>query len=222
MKEVEGGFVSAHYTKYNKRITNENAKVALNLVLLWARFGSEYKVEVEHNDEGTFVIASDAEEVLVDFDASDFDIDTVFAEALDMALELDIDIEYLNDRVVVPHAYRERYRAAGDPDSNGDPIAVWAKGLFTEEVEGKPTFNVHAFDMMLQENGVELTGPWQDMKDTKQRGWQGRYRMNGGQKLRVAIGRNGKLVHLGETVKLPKAYLADLVAKHAKKEKKDK
>ena len=219
IKETEDGTVQAHHPKTNKRVQHEDAKIALNLALLYARFGTEYRVSIEADGPHGHVLSQN--ERLAEFDALDFDAELVFSEALDKAAEIGLDIEAPETvRPVVPTVYRERYKAAGHPRNNGDDIAMWAADTFTVIVEGIEAFDVEAFDMMLLENGVELVGPWQAMKDENTRGWQGRYRMNGGQKLRVAVGQNGKLVHRGETVNLPADYVAALVQKQANKQAK--
>lgn len=116
---------------------------------------------------------------------------------------------------VVPEAYRAAYKA--NPNTSGqtcgDFLAVWLEA----ECHGVEGFDPVAFERVLQTNEVDQSGAWARLPESGQRGWVGRWRMNGRQKLEQAVALSERLRDgAGEAVKLPKAVLAELQRKHAK------
>lgn len=116
---------------------------------------------------------------------------------------------------VVPESYRAAYKA--NPNTHGqtcgDFLAVWLEA----ECHGVEGFDPVAFERILVANEVDQSGAWARLPESGQRGWVGRWRMNGRQKLEQAVALSERLRDgAGENVKLPRKVLADLRSKHAK------
>ena len=94
--------------------------------------------------------------------------------------------------------YRARYKDGGKPENCGDWLAIKL-----DEICGRPStdtrgrkrriLDLSRFDEILDANGVERTGKWAKLPISGQKGWQGRYRMNGRQKLEVIVAKKGFL-----------------------------
>jgi len=79
---------------------------------------------------------------------------------------------------VVPEKYRNEYRLASTTGrSNGDWLA---EQLAIDTLDGKGNFVMDDFVAVLERNAVPLTGKWAALRFGGGRGWQGRFRMNGG------------------------------------------
>lgn len=215
---TDGEEVRAFHKGTERVIEHESAKVALNLVLLAARFGAEYpSIGVTGDGEITL-----NEEVLFDFDVEDFDAEEVFAMALEAAQDAGYEGEEVEDDEevrgnVVPDKYKKEYAARGNVNHCGDWLAGWLDGKFihtpTDETL-KPEFDWRGFEAFLIENGVDTSGKWAKLPESGQRGWQGRYRMNGRQKLEVVVAETGQMVHNGKKVRIDREWLAAMKAKH--------
>lgn len=105
--------------------------------------------------------------------------------------------------VVVPEHYKRLYAERGDRNHCGDWLAVFLAGKFAG-VDGR--FAWQPFQIFLEENGVDLVGKWASLPTSGQKGWEGRYRMNGRQKLERKILENGVLVYKGDEVEVPEAF----------------
>lgn len=228
---TDGEEVHAFHKGTERSIEHESAKVALNLVLLAARFGYDYKsIEVGIGEEGEPVILFN-DETLFDFDV-EFDSDDIFAMAIEAAQDAgyDGDDEAEDDEPagnVVPTKYKIEYAARGNAAHCGDWLAGWLDGKFssveviqttnkkgetkTKEVE---RFNADEFLAFLTANGVELKGKWVDLPNSGQNGWQGRFRMNGRQKLEVVVADAGYIVFDGKKLKADATWLKAMRAKH--------
>lgn len=136
-------------------------------------------------------------------------------------VEADADQEEEAPRGGVVHArYRAAYAQRGNPAHCGDWLAGWLDGQFESawlDAEGRKqsSFDADAFAAFLSDNGVPLDGKWAALPTSGQRGWQGRYRMNGRQILEKYVALNGKLQCRGETIEVPAEFVAALQAKHA-------
>lgn len=97
---------------------------------------------------------------------------------------------------VVAAKYRAEYKARGNPNHCGDWLADLLNGRFTH---GGTDFNMERFTEFLVLNGVEMTGKWAALKDSDVRGSAGRYRMNGRQKLELAITKRGTWIDFDGT-----------------------
>lgn len=111
--------------------------------------------------------------------------------------------------VVKPH-YRILYKERGNPNHCGDWLAQELDGVFTGEGN---KFDIVAFTKCLQDNGVEFSGKWAELPNSGQKGWQGRYRMNGRQKLERQVLSTGKLVIDGEAELAPVDWLTWMATK---------
>jgi hypothetical protein len=109
---------------------------------------------------------------------------------------------------VVPDKYKALYAERGNRNHCGDWLALFLEGFSKDG-----TFNYSAFDDLLNANGVDKTGKWASLFMSGAKGWQGRYRMNGRQKLEQQIAETGKLVWGGENIKIPRAALATMKEK---------
>ena len=79
-------------------------------------------------------------------------------------------------RTVVKEAYRAEYRRRTKKGTHcNDYLAQMLEDVF---VDGKK-FDTDAFTLCLAANNVPLVGKWAALPSSGQKGWQGRYRMNG-------------------------------------------
>lgn len=119
-------------------------------------------------------------------------------------------------RVIVAARYKAEYAARGNPNHCGDWLAGFMDGMFTKGmIDGKPLFDHEGFAAFLVKNGVELTGKWAALPESGQKGWQGRYRMNGRQKLEKVIVERGSVIHPdGTEIKVPADFLGALAKRH--------
>lgn len=148
------------------------------------------------------------------------------AEVLDAAIEAGIDPEEgaeddTGPVVVVAPKYKQRYADGGHPEHCGDWLAYQLEGAFAtssinEKGKAVEAFDVEAFTGCLTDNGIALEGKWAALPTSGQPGWQGRYRMNGRQKLERQVAACGELVLHGETIEVPEEALEVLRAKHPK------
>lgn len=114
---------------------------------------------------------------------------------------------------VVPDTYREAYKAQENTSgqSNGDWLAVWLEGQ-TAKIEG---FDVDAFQAILDTNEVDNNGKWASLPASGQRGWVGRWRMNGRQQLEKTIAVSGRLWDAnGQQVEVPADFVEHMRGKH--------
>ncbi len=223
LTETDDG-VQAHHANTNRRITHPDAKVALKLCQLEVRFGHEYDVGVDvnlnHTEARTHPRNSDEDVTLAYFDPADFDIEQVFVESLETASDKDVPIETEDTGPsgnVVPEKYKTEYKARGNAAHCGDWLAIWLDGKFEirDPAEKKPIFDADGFTEFLVANDVDMTGKWINLPTSGQKGWAGRYRMNGRQKLEKVVAVRGTVKWQGKDVKVPKPDLAILRRKHA-------
>ena len=218
--------VEVHFPALNRKLALPTAKQAMNIGALFVAFGTEYpnyQIRPSDTEEGLLAVYGRGDDEdwfeLVHFSADDEDTNDIYIDALEAAQEHDISLEGSQPVWdVVPQKYKERYKAEGHPDNCGDWLAQFLDGKFdTKNEKGVATFDWTKFATFLTENGVDLTGKWAKLPESGQRGWQGRYRMNGRQKLEKAIAANGKLVMNGDEVKMTKVFLKSLQSKHTPK-----
>ena len=115
---------------------------------------------------------------------------------------------------VVPENYRATYR---EVSSNGQTCGDWLAETLVNETHGVQGFHVEDFDAILTANAVDFTGAWARLPTSGQKGWVGRYRMNGRQVLEKAVALSGVYRSItGSTVLPPEAFMDTLRAKHAK------
>lgn len=115
---------------------------------------------------------------------------------------------------VVPEHYRQQYQLLS---SNGQTCGDWLAERLVADTHGIEGFNVEDFTAILNANGVDMTMPWAQLPYSGQKGWIGRYRMNGRQVLEKIVALMGYYVdHTGAKC-LPHAdWLEKMRGKHAK------
>lgn len=112
---------------------------------------------------------------------------------------------------VVSSHYKNEYRARGDASNCGDWLAVLMKDRFVT----KTGTDIEALTHFFVINGVPMTGKWAGLPNSGQRGWQGRYRMNGRQKLEIIVLRRGTLFLTEDhQIAADEGFLAAMAAKH--------
>ena len=102
---------------------------------------------------------------------------------------------------VVLKRYQDEYRLRGNARHCSDWLAMELEGLFEDPETG--LFDVNKFASFLKANDVNLSGKWYNLSVTQKAGWQGRFRMNGRQKLEQKITERGTLIFPdinGETI----------------------
>lgn len=123
-------------------------------------------------------------------------------------------------RSVVPKAYKKDYAARGNAANCGDWLAKALDGYFDVlDEKGRTTgFDSDAFTGFLSDNEVQLNGKWATLPTSGQKGWIGRYRMNGRQQLEKVVLAKGSMTIGGAVVEAPEHWLLDMATKHPKVE----
>ena len=213
---IVGDVVHAAFRKGVEPFIHTDPKEALNGALLSRTLMAEYPALSVVFSEGEF-IASCNDEPFTSFS----DCPTL-ADVLEAAEENGIDpeteatteeeeaSEERESVNVVAAKYRAAYAERGNPDHCGDWLAATLEGLFV----GPDGFDHKAFATFLVANGVDMSGKWASLPESGQRGWQGRYRMNGRQKLEQRIIEQGFLVLRGIKQKVPVDFMEGLIARH--------
>ena len=88
---------------------------------------------------------------------------------------------------VVKNAYKVAY---GKKGHCGDWLSDSLEGVF---LNGERVFDTKLFEATLKRNGVELVGKWYDVLSSGQPGSEGRFRMNGRNKLARRVLETGKI-----------------------------
>jgi len=115
---------------------------------------------------------------------------------------------------VVPETYRALYR---EKSSNGQTCGDWLAETLVHLTHGTEGFHVDDFTAILETNNVDMTSAWAKLPFSGQKGWIGRYRMNGRQVLEKLVALTGtlKTPHHGDQTP-PEDFLTSLRAKHEK------
>lgn len=240
--ESPEGYVTGKLDKGGRTFSHSNVQVVINALRLASQFAIEYpNLHVGgKNPESTTLIVFHRPEgenkptPLFDFDGkevSDKDLDEIFATALETATDKNLDTGESDEPTyfgtVVAEKYRELYRERGNENHCGDWLARYLDRKFDTEVDGKVVFDVDSFTDFLAANDVDMTGKWAHLVHSNSRGWQGRYRMNGRQKLELVVAIRGSIIDGDETVEVPAQDMGALrdrhsiaIAKHEKRMKK--
>lgn len=158
-------------------------------------------------------------------DAGPLDHDNLLADILEAAeaegIDAEAGLEEADEeasaaRVVVAERYKQAYAERGNRNHCGDWLAKTLDGEFDMSVDGVLRFDTDAFTTCLIENGVEMVGKWAALPSSGQKGWVGRYRMNGRQRLEFQVAKRGILTLRGTDIEVPAEDLAILRNKHPK------
>lgn len=116
---------------------------------------------------------------------------------------------------VVAETYRKLYReTSSNRQTCGDWLAEWLTDQCFDHSKG---FLADAFAAVLDANAVDQTRPWAKLPESGQKGWIGRWRMNGRQALEKLVALHGTIYGPdGEEQQVPDTEIATLRAKHAK------
>lgn len=163
---------------------------------------------VEHAETGDLILETE-----------DAAVPTI-ADIIEAAADAEIDIESVEDEddevsgSVVPDEYRKLYREASSTgQSNGD----WLAEQLAADTHGVEGFMVEDFAAVLVANSVDQSGAWARLPESGQKGWVGRWRMNGRQAIEKMVALRGVYMdpHGNEHQPDPK-WLSDTRLRHAK------
>lgn len=117
---------------------------------------------------------------------------------------------------VVGAGYKAEYAARGNPNHCGDWLAKVLERFETGEKKNK-RFDHEAFTELLVLNEVPMDGKWAGLPQSGQKGWVGRYRMNGRQKLEQVVARKGTLrLAQDHEIRADFDWLLTMLEKHPK------
>jgi hypothetical protein len=115
---------------------------------------------------------------------------------------------------VVPEEYRARYR---EVSSNGQTCGDWLAEFLVGQTHGIDGFNVHDFQAIIDANGLDQSKAWAKLPESGQKGWVGRWRMNGRQALERVVAERGHVFGADAArFDVPAGDLAILRRKHEK------
>lgn len=115
---------------------------------------------------------------------------------------------------VVAEHYRQQYR---EISSNKQTCGDWLAERLVADTHGPEGFMVDDFTAILSANGLDMSAKWAQLPFSGQKGWIGRYRMNGRQVLEKHIALTGIYIdHLGTKVTPHADWLAMMREKHGK------
>lgn len=144
------------------------------------------------------------------------------ADLLEAAEDLGIDPETGADEEdedkssgsVVDEAYRRRY---AETSSTGQSCGDWLAEQLANDTIGADGFRPGDFQAVLDNNRVDQTGAWAKLPESGQKGWVGRWRMNGRQILEKAILLSGTYIDpVGRGIEPEASWLAAMERKHEK------
>lgn len=199
-----------------------DAKGALAAVLLERTFRLEYPVlSLERSGDNWCVTSTDGG-IVYSVSGEVPSLLDVLEAAREEGIDPEAEFEEEDEQsgVVVAQKYKEKWAEEGHPNHCGDWLAEKLEGEFETVEDGRIVFDWRAFAAMLEENGVEMVGKWADLPHSGQKGWQGRYRMNGRQKLERILLDTKVLKIRGNEHRLPNVYVSYLRERHPEVTKK--
>lgn len=180
---------------WNKHvIAGDNASQVLAVMIIAKPFLAEYAgIEISIENDTVTIECEGCESAAARVDS----FDVLMAEFLDAnseALQAEAsdteDDEDTSDRkVVVAKKYKDEYKARGNPKNCGD----WLAQVLEDHCNTKDGFHADTFKALLVANNVPMVGKWAGLPTSGQKGWVGRWRMNGRQKLERQIATEGKM-----------------------------
>lgn len=228
LSEKEDGVKSVFlaYDKPNKHtVRSSSAKHSLDVALFNRRFAKEFpnitaSINLDQRGKEVGLVShSGLDRPLTTFSLVDWDTDDVFASAMeeyvDTGLEEEDGIDEEQTSVIVAPEYKQQYRERGNLNHCGDWLAELLARECTVMVGKRERFSVETFQSIIRENKVDETGAWAKLPASGQPGWQGRYRMNGRQKLAVKIAQTGQLLISGSHAVVPRDWLEDMWDKNS-------
>ena len=218
------GFVSIKQddiTFHARGANKQNANLLITAIALAMTFKKEYPAMRLTQADNLFTVChhdGDTQTVIfeegIDGDKLP-DLATLLEKATSLKLDPELGFEEEKPKEVVPRKYKDEYAKRGNRNHCGDWLAKKLHGLFDDEAGN---FNHEAFTDFLRLNKVDMTGKWAMLPTSGQKGWAGRYRMNGRQKLEMRLtATGGFLVMNGDEeqwIQAPDAYISDLRLKH--------
>lgn len=225
-------------TKGDVRWADEHAPVALDAAIFGARINAEYPAlalertndgfRVTANEEHLWPLDNDGKAVFASVPPKPADL----AEIVDYAVELGIDPsegfeeddEQEGGSVVAPH-YKAQYAADGHPNNNGDWFAQTMDSLKLVVAVGKRTVaDVQALNTLFADNGIisedHKFGAAFHGTAPRTNGWEGRFRMGGGNMMRRKVADAGFMMAFGEKIEAPADFCERYRTKSKKKAKK--
>ena len=222
--------VSTHFADYGAKVHHATATKAFRLASVFAAEYPALTLEAEVDEAASRVTSwtvccavysddePDATEILTSDKVPDL------ADVLEACEEAGVDpeagVEEEEEPVVsgsvVPEVYRARYRAAS---SNGQTCGDWLAEWLVDQTTNPETGNLSVPDLtaIFEANDLDMTATWAKLPTSGQKGWVGRYRMNGRQSLERQVAVSQKLYDGRATeVEVPEGEMALLRAKHAK------
>lgn len=171
----------------------------------WAVVHTTTTGEADDSESHEIIVKSDKVPDLVDiFDACD-------EKGIDPEEGAD---EHEASGSIVPEEYRARYR---EDSSNGQTCGDWLAEWLVNQTHGIEGFNVEDFHAILSANALDMTRPWAGLYQSGQKGWIGRYRMNGRQVLEKQVAWTGFVIDAqGTRFDVPEPDLTILRRRHAK------
>lgn len=205
-----------------KQLHHARLKKALKLATAFAADWQALKLDYATNEDDSMVIGWKVTHTGGEDEITIYEGDELpgLAEVLETCQDLDLDPEEgakeeKHSGSVVGENYRLRY---AEVSSNGQTCGDWlAETLVSWTHSVADGFDVDAFRALIGHNGVDQTAKWAKLPESGQKGWIGRYRMNGRQALEKIVALNGVIYDPnGHKHEVPADELAALRSKHAK------
>lgn len=201
-------------------LLHEKAPTVLAAAILARTLGTEYPaLSLAIEDDRFLVVHTAGEEEAV---VSDTDKVPDLATVLEECQKLGLDPEIAEDEEepeaagsAVKDKYKKEYAARGNANHCGDWLAKILEGRYTSGKGKNKQFHAEAFTTFLVLNEVPMVGKWASLPTSGQKGWVGRYRMNGRQKLEVVLATRGTIrFEDGSEIKCDADWLDEQLDKH--------
>ena len=224
LTEVDTGsetVARCHWAELNREFFHADPKQAIEIGALCRMLRTEYpRLDLKQNKALEISVLTVDGRTILPYSHDLPDISVVVERCQQMQIDLEEDEDPYETVVVAPH-YKEQYKERGNPNHCGDWLAQQLDGRFVVKTDEGERFDVDKFTETLVLNGVDMSGKWAGLPESGQKGWIGRYRMNGRQKLEVQVAITGQLdvvvaPNMGKCIPVPQEALKQLREKHAK------
>jgi hypothetical protein len=176
------------------------------------------EAETDEDEEGTPVLINwtvshdDGDDPIYDGDKLP-ELADLLEAAQEQGLSLEVEEPEEEAGNVVAEKYRIEYKLAS---TNGQTCGDWLAEWLVAQTHGGEGFNVADFTAILISNDVDMRGKWAGLPESGQKGWIGRYRMNGRQVLEKVVALRGTITDIvGSESTVPAEALSILRTKHA-------